>query len=265
VKVILVSLCEKPKRSRIETRLGFSIENLGLGFLASSCERSNVEVAVVDAYALQLSPPETVRMILSKVEDDDDIIGVSILQSTVLVARLVISAVRSAGFSGRIVLGGWALNLAPRDVMGAIHGATYGLIGESEAALPLLAQTGREDSVDHIPGIMYRRGDGWTTSPRNRIRKLSDLPPPIHYLGEDTDLPLGVQRSRGCSYGRCTFCSTSALYGRKERRVRESAQVLREVERELSKGCVPEVGENLLTSSGNSFIMLLPTQPGQVG
>jgi len=53
----------------------------------------------------------------------------------------------------------------------------------------------------------------------------------------------------------------------------QSAKILNTDVRELSgrdlagnrAGCVPEVGENLLTSSGNSFIMLLPTQPGQVG
>ncbi len=169
--------------------------------------------------------------------DEGDVLAFTVLQSTAEEVRWLAAEVRRFGFRGPIVLGGWAATMATRELMDYIADADYALPGESEAVFPDLVEAiGRASPVEGVAGAVWRDGDALRFSPATPEPVPFDRPLlPVHYGYEPiarepfTRAPLPVQGSRGCFWGRCTFCSTAARYGPKACRFRRPESLLEEL------------------------------------
>ncbi len=91
----------------------------------------------------------------------------------------------------------------------------YAVVGDGEEALPELASALEQGAeVTDVPGL-FRRVDGAIVEPANRRMCNMDDPPTPDFDGIEYDLYLAPEKiaiittSRGCYYGKCTFCPES--------------------------------------------------------
>jgi radical SAM superfamily enzyme YgiQ (UPF0313 family) len=236
MKVVLVIPANAPGAYRLEQKLPFAIENLAVGYLASHLSARGIDWRIIDGYAHGLSHDELVGQILA-VLADCDVLAFTVLQSTTEEVRSLARAIRYLGFGGPIVLGGWAATMTTQELMGYILEADYALPGESEAIFPNFVEAIRQGySIESLPNVVWRE-DGALRFSKVAAEPLAFSHPilPMHY-GYDpvarepfTRAPLPIQGSRGCFWGRCTFCSTAARYGAKAWRFRSSESLLGEL------------------------------------
>ena len=234
--ILAVPADAAPKGVHLEDQVQFATENLSLGYLSAALGRHGIEAAIVDAYHNRYSAQRTAEAILSVV-DEGDIVGFTVLQETIGLAKLVVSIVRQLGYAGPIVLGGWAASTAPRELMDYIPDADFLIVGEAEESLALLVEslsTGAD--IARVPGLWYRRGSVLMSSPARPLTcSLDSLGRPDHYLYCQVDktnvskAPMPILTSRGCSWGRCSFCSTAAISGTESWRYRSAESVMDEI------------------------------------
>jgi len=223
-----------PKGIRLDEQVPFPVESSALGYLAKALSRIGLEYLIIDGYAMKMTREAVAQEILVHLRSDD-IIGVSVLQSTLSAAKEVLMTVRASGFEGPVVLGGVGCTLAPLEVMRYCAHADFALCGEAEKSFPLLieALVSRRE-LKSVPGLVYRDDE-------NALHFNKCLPPnqaldalgaPIHYLpriSNTINAPLPIVGSRGCNYGRCTFCSTARLYGSKVWNYRSAESLVQEI------------------------------------
>ena len=110
----------------------------------------------------------------------------------------------------------------------------YGMYGECDEAFPKLADTLEAGGdLAAVPNLYFRDAEGRIQSTRKvGVENLNTLPPP-DYRGLPMDRYLSpepvvsFQTSRGCYYGKCTFCSLSF---RDNFRLREPARVVEDMQ-----------------------------------
>ncbi len=107
-----------------------------------------------------------------------------------------------------IVLGGAGFSIAPAEVL-RYTGATYGIWGDGEEALPaLLTCLAAKESPAKVPGIVFRTEDGSITAEQPAlytrknapVRRFFDHP---RYFREGGQA--GIETKRGCGQ-RCIYC-----------------------------------------------------------
>jgi len=137
--------------------------------------------------------------------------------------------------NSRIVMGGHHPTAFMQEVMNS-KAVDFILRGEGEDSLPLLAKALKHGkSLDTIPGIVFRRGDGSIQVNPPAIKEDLDRSPlpALHLIkhafyrrGEHGSIV--VAASRGCPL-RCSYCSLGACSEIKYRR-RSVVSVIREIE-----------------------------------
>jgi radical SAM superfamily enzyme YgiQ (UPF0313 family) len=138
--------------------------------------------------------------------------------------RLLVSALREAGFKGTILAGGVHAALCPEEAL--VEGADFAVQGPGELPLRMLFE-GADPAT--IPGLVWRRAGAPVANPQTPEQRidLDTLPFPIFRFGRDKVLVDGKLRrytwrlhrrltewggryydlitSRGCPY-RCAYC-----------------------------------------------------------
>lgn len=138
-----------------------------------------------------------------------------------------------------IVMGGHHPTALPEKVMEE-KAIDFCLRGEGEISLPLLAKAlQNKDSLDNIPGLVYRKRDGsLCISEPGIVKRLDDLSlPSLHLIQNDfycrgKNASAVVVASRGCPL-QCSYCSLGANSCVSYRR-RTLSHVLEEIEAALS-------------------------------
>ena len=191
---------------------------LGLGYLVAYAIRAGVvkpaEICVVDTVseAIAFKP---------------DIVGVSAVSQVINDARAFARKCRKH-IRGVYILGGYHVTLAERDLPSEFD---LGVIGEGEHTfvelLRRLTPGGLpRDAMCEIKGVRYRQdGKLVSTPPRDLIRDLDSIPPPLRHRRYSSDV--GIFTSRGCPC-RCTYCAGPAFWGGTYR-LRSAESVIDEV------------------------------------
>ena len=143
---------------------------------------------------------------------DSDVLGISIMTSTAPRGYEIAENFRALNPKGRIIIGGVHATFLPEE---AAQYADHVVKGEGELVISDLVKYGGERIVECNP-----------------VLNLDDLPFPDFSLIEGLGKPLPMtpaSTSRGCPYD-CTFCSVTAMFGRKYR-FRSPESVIEELSR----------------------------------
>jgi radical SAM superfamily enzyme YgiQ (UPF0313 family) len=207
MKVLIVQL---PHTDRVPTMFP-----LGLGYIASALNELNVEVEVLDIFALRYSRQD-VETYLGKRKWD--LVGISAFSTQYEWAKWMAAVAKKKQPQSVLVMGGplptfnseIVLQKTPTDVC---------VIGEGEETVKDLLQN-MGDFIN-IKGIVYKTESGCiaTTAPRPYIKNIDDLKPPrydifpmeayFNNMGSFGSLPvktINIITSRGCPFS-CNFCS----------------------------------------------------------
>jgi len=169
-----------------------------------------------------------------------DVIGFSILAEQNLLYALALGNVIRRRFHIPIALGGAMMShLEPAQLLRAFPWLDFIFFGEAEKNLADFVDVWPEKRFDRVFGLAYRR--------RGKIAKGCKAPPldltglpapdfsdfPLHnYLAPEPVLP--IITSRGCYWGKCTFCSHTRPYGPAVR-VRRPEQVVDEMALQMER------------------------------
>ncbi len=168
------------------------------------------------------------------VAEKPDVIGFSILTEHNLLYALALGQVIKQRFDIPIALGGAMMShLEPVELLTAYPWLDYVFFGEAEESLAQFVTAGLDGDLSKIRGLAYREGEQVWAAERPSPLNLANLPYPdfSDYPLEDYIAPepvLPIITSRGCYWGKCTFCSHTRPYG-SHVRVRQPTQVIDEM------------------------------------
>ena len=207
---------------------------LGLACVAAAAAKAGYEVEVLDLVqvpdwesatqtAIAAMRPDVIGLSVRNIDDQ------TMVNPRFLLAPLQDIVALCRGCSDApIVLGGAGFSIFPKSVL-AYLGADMGIAGEGEAAFPRLLSwlgKGRQGSP---PAGVYLADTGRAHRPRAAVADLDSLALPEPDLWLRTAIApewrIPVQTRRGCPND-CSYCSTSAIEGRRIR-FRDPAAVVR--------------------------------------
>jgi radical SAM superfamily enzyme YgiQ (UPF0313 family) len=232
-----VQLVRYQDLANINTRLAQSLNKhqgvlppLGIAYIASSLEKANHDVDIIDAIALKMSRDQVRRRIR---EFHPDVVGITAMTPTFPGAK---EAAWLAKQEGAItVMGGVHMAIFAEETLSYDY-VDFGVIGEAEETIvELCAAIENKQPFEPIKGLAFKK-DGKIIAGRPRIiEDLDSLPMPAYHL-----LPMDkyssiiglhpvstMMASRGCPY-RCGFCYKTP--SDVKHRYRNYAQVADEME-----------------------------------
>jgi len=207
----------------------YSLQPLGVLYIAALLEREGFEVAVLDADIEGLTVEATARRIL---DGAPDLVGLSLMTPQLHAALGVAALLKREAPSLPIVLGGAHIDSTKADVFAMADCFDFAIHGEGEWAMldccRALAAGGGDPvaAVRALPNVICRdRGQVIVNPARPFVRALDTLPP-VDYdkVGvERYQLPtiggrfaISMMLSRGCPFS-CTFCDAPQVMGKKLR------------------------------------------------
>ena len=203
---------------------------LGPAYLASTLEKYEKPVAVLDATALGLKHDELDYWIQTA---KPDIVGITSTTATYHSALDVAEIVKEVRPKAKVVMGGPHVSWTPEITLKNHPEVDYIVRWEGEYTfLDLVDTIGQKRPVKNVQGISYREKDEIKHTPdRPLIKNLDELPFPARHLFPDPELyyveifeeELDKQPkarkattmvvSRGCPY-QCVYCASSAFWKR---------------------------------------------------
>ncbi len=135
--------------------------------------------------------------------------------------------------SAVIVLGGPGFNYYALDWLDFLN-VDYGIRGEGEESFPYLLQCLQEEKdFDHVPGLVYRKGEQLQSNPQQPVKDLNSAALPAYDLFNLDEyiarkITPSIFTKRGCGFS-CTYCPYSELEG-KEYRLKSPERVMAEID-----------------------------------
>jgi len=195
----------------------FCMPRLGLPILGTLLKQNGHRVNI---YIEDLAPLDYNEIYSS------DLVGISSITSTAPRTYKIAEEIKKKGIP--VVIGGVHATFLPEE---ALKYADYVVRGEGEETLPELLRTLESGgSLENILGLSYRNNGSFKhNSPRALIKDLDTYPYPdfslIQGLNRTTSIP--ILTSRGCPFD-CSFCSVTAMFGRKYR-FRDVESIIEEI------------------------------------
>ncbi len=178
---------------------------------------------------------------LAQVEaEQPDVVGFSILAEQNLLYALALGQVIKQRFGIPIALGGAMMShLHPAELLTAYPWLDFVFFGEAEGSIVEFVDAWPAQDFSQIGGLACRE-DGRINQHQHALPlNLSQLPPPDfsdysldEYIAPEPVLP--IITSRGCYWGKCTFCSHTRPYGPIVR-MRQPAEVIAEMEQQIER------------------------------
>jgi anaerobic magnesium-protoporphyrin IX monomethyl ester cyclase len=230
---------------------------VGLCTVATATARAGHDVSVLDLAFSKQPAKDTLARVR---REEPDVVGLTIRNIDNCnferphfylpeIRDEVVRSVREAAPNAKLMLGGAAVNVSPRDVLGFLEG-DLAVVGEGEEAFPqLLSSLERHAPVERLPGALSRGGGSATPLPvLDTGRALVGEPlggrAVVHDLARSArseafrwlDLsryaragsPYSVQSKRGCAL-KCSYCVYNNIEGHAYR-LREAREVVDEIE-----------------------------------
>jgi radical SAM superfamily enzyme YgiQ (UPF0313 family) len=208
-------------------------DNLGLRYLLSAVRSAGFRGEI----ATYTAEPAQICELVARVQPD--VVGLSLIfQYMAPEFGRAVSALRAAGCTGHITIGGHYPSFDYGEVLQRIPGADSVVRFEGEATLvELMDRIASGRDWRDVLGIAYRRGSEIVANPlRPAIDDLDSLPEPeradIDYRSRDL-ATASLLGSRGCPWN-CSFCSIRPFYeaqGGRLRRLRAPRAIAEEMRR----------------------------------
>ena len=197
-------------------RHNYVTEHLGIASLVAYTKSLGYCVDSLDMSIEKLSIRDALPRILHQ---KPQMIGFSLLEDSKHKGLDLIKTLRSAGYTGLIVVGGYFPTFSSRELLQDVIEIDYVVRGEGEITLAELMQSLIGDgskTLDNILGLSYREnGEIKENLARPLIQNLDYLPAPDRKYSSEI-LKMGsrlrVYGTRGC-WGNCSFCDIVGLYG----------------------------------------------------
>jgi radical SAM superfamily enzyme YgiQ (UPF0313 family) len=218
-------------------------EPIGIGALAATLEAEVGPEVLVDLVYVPLDGPvEAARL------GRYDIVGLSTPLGSLADANSVATVIDGIAAEHRplFVIGGLLATFAPDELLTRFPDAVL-VLGEGEDSLSgvvrALRGAGRNGlraalERDRVPNLVFAGGDRIVRTPRTLVNLATALAPRRDYVPELVRRQgiVRAETSRGCAWGRCTFCAIQHKYADQIdwRKVRIE-RVVRELE-EMSTG-----------------------------
>lgn len=123
------------------------------------------------------------------------------------------------GYGGKIVVGGSDVTYFMDGYLKNFSCLDYAIYQEGEIAIIKLLKylKGESMSIEEIPNLIYRREQEVIINQPQIINNFEDIVPDFDDLPLDKYIThaLPIQASRGCSWGKCTYCKHFRTYGEK--------------------------------------------------
>jgi radical SAM superfamily enzyme YgiQ (UPF0313 family) len=215
VNILLLSM---PDAFEHTPTLTMRMPNGALASLAGNLDPHH-RVAIADLVLAQHDVPGTVARLVQS--HAPDLVGLSVMTFQRHTAWRVIDLVRRLRPEARIVVGGYDPSLAPEVWATSESGVDVIVRGEGDLTFrDLVRAFERDNPLDDVPGISFRRSDGFVATADRPVSELNQVVGPPNrsarvldgytFLGRSVDI---VETSRGCTYD-CSFCSIIEMRGR---------------------------------------------------
>ncbi|MBI4963475.1 MAG: B12-binding domain-containing radical SAM protein [Desulfomonile tiedjei] len=184
---------------------------MGLSYVASTLERSNVAYDYVDC---SVEEPDWRRLIGS---GEYFAVGSGGLVADFGYLERMFKRIKAADSSIPCIIGGYVARDVNNEILFKHIPVAFAVLGEAEVTLPLLLEriVANENELGDLRGIVYRAGDGSPvrTPSEQRVDLAVLRPRPSFTFFDHSSWPVGskpipVITGRGCS-GACRFCSPS--------------------------------------------------------
>jgi radical SAM superfamily enzyme YgiQ (UPF0313 family) len=207
---------------------------LGLAYLASSLEKSNIPVKIIDARALNISEKETVEMLC---DFFPKVIGIYVTSFNLPHIYNLIKKIKDA-MNSTVIVGGPHVTHYPQSVL--TLNADYGMVGDGERSLVKFMKKYERRNVQKVEGLIYFKNKKMFVNPPKIIKNLDTLPFPSRHLLPNkkyySPLHKGMTTtmvtSRGCPFD-CIFCGSP---NKKSYRKRSPKNVIKEIELIANEG-----------------------------
>ncbi len=202
----------------------------GLGYLAETLERANIEYDVIDMeldHSLSDLKQKIARF-------EPDLIGMSMMTYKCKRNYGLLDTIRTLTNSP-IAVGGPHISALGEQALHECTAIDFGIVGEGEEAILALC---RGVALSEVPNLIYRNvGIPTRSCTAQMIHDLDGIPFPRYRkfeLKRYLSRAIPIVSSRGCPY-RCIFCSIAASMGKKVR-TRSPGNVADEIEYWYDRG-----------------------------
>jgi anaerobic magnesium-protoporphyrin IX monomethyl ester cyclase len=203
----------------------YGLPPIGVYQLAANLSRAGITAKVLDASIRGLSLDETVRQVKRYAPG---LVGISALTPHLPSITLLVGALNSVGYKGKIIVGGPHFNVTKEEYL-TTSGADldYVMYSESDTSFVTFCQEYFGKRVfTNVPNLVRREGNEIIVNPIGAfVEDLETLPFPDLGAGDPADYQMvygrydrahSIMCSRGCPY-LCSFCDVFSVWGRKLR------------------------------------------------
>lgn len=226
-----LSVAERYGKNKSLDDIGGNLPPLGILSIAAVLEQEGYKVKIIDGPVSGMSTEEVANEVI---KDRPKMVGISSLTSTYYRAKELASLIKQNS-DIPIILGGHHTSILPEEI---IKESVFdiGVLHEGEITMiEIMKAFGKDPKIiknkkmlKKIDGIIFKNKNKIVkTRPRKPIENLDDLPfPARHLIDMKKYKPLPNQYKRlpvtnmvvirGCPFA-CTYCSNSAIFGKKIR------------------------------------------------
>lgn len=213
--ILLINMpMDRVLNNREEHSVESSMPPLGLMYIYSYLKKNNYSISFIDL-AVEIFD---IHELYEKIQYvNPKIVGISTYGESWNSQLLISKKIKELIPSVKIVAGGHGATFSYEDLLNT-QVIDYVIAGEGENGFNRLADyiIKGESDLDSIPGLIYKKGEGFIINNNNRMLDLDELPfPDRDILDLETySYPYTISTARGCP-GRCIFCSSHAFWGNK--------------------------------------------------
>ncbi len=214
----------------------FTAAPLGLALVASALRRAGHDVRALDLlfadnpesllkHTIASAKPELIAVSIRNIESSSRFLLPDYKETIALIKRET---------NAPVVVGGPGYSIMPKAALEFL-GADYGIAGEGEMSVPMLADA-LQGKIPHasVPGLCRFEDGSYIRNPPSQLGSGSFFMPAWDIFPANKYDMLGIQSKRGCSFS-CVYCTYPGLEGVKMR-LRPPAEVVREMAGAMDRG-----------------------------